>query len=131
MEPVQQEGQQFLTVVLLVAQELRRKVTHLRLRRHKHSKVQVRKQRPSAGGLSSGGLSAGGLSALRFRQVYLEDPWHHRVVAPGPHLLDDIGVRLGDLPLHPQWVGEVQLLQVGAPQEVLSERRSVAQTLQR
>lgn len=31
VQPVQQEGQQLLTVVLLVAQKLRRKVAHLRL----------------------------------------------------------------------------------------------------
>lgn len=62
---------------------------------------------------------------------YLEDTWHHGVMPPGPHLLDDVGVGLGDLSLHAQGVGEVQLLQVGALQEVLSQRRSVAQTLHR
>lgn len=50
-------------------------------------------------------------------------------MSPGPHLLDDVGVGLGDLALHPQWVGEVELLQVGAQQEVLGERRRVTQTL--
>lgn len=48
---------------------------------------------------------------------------------PRPHLLDDISVGLGDLALHPQRVGEVELVQVGAQQEVLGQRRSVAQTL--
>lgn len=50
-------------------------------------------------------------------------------MSAGPHLFDDVGVGLGDLSLHTQRVGEVQLLQVGALQEVLSQRRSVAQTL--
>lgn len=50
-------------------------------------------------------------------------------MAPRPHLLDDISVGLGDLALHPQRVGEVELVQVGAQQEVLGQRRSVAQTL--
>lgn len=50
---------------------------------------------------------------------------------PRPHLFDDVGVGLGDLSLHTQRVGEVQLLQVGALQEVLGQRRSVTQTLQR
>lgn len=49
---------------------------------------------------------------------------------PRPHLLDDVGVRLGDLALHPQRVAEVELAQVGAPQEVLGQRGGVAQTLQ-
>lgn len=48
-----------------------------------------------------------------------------------PHLLDDVCVRLGDLALHPQRVAEVELAQVGAQQEVLGQRGSVAQTLQR
>lgn len=47
----------------------------------------------------------------------------------GPHLLDDVGVGLGDLALHAQWVGEVELVQVRAPQEVLGQGRRVAQTL--
>lgn len=50
---------------------------------------------------------------------------------PGPHLFDDVSVGLGDLPLHTQRVGEVQLLQVGALQEVLGQRGGVTQTLQR
>lgn len=50
-------------------------------------------------------------------------------MSPGPHLLDDVSVRLGNLALHPQRVGEVELVQVGAPQEVLGQGRSVAQTL--
>lgn len=50
-------------------------------------------------------------------------------MSAGPHLLDDVSVRLGDLALHPQRVGEVELVQVGAPQEVLGQGRRVAQTL--
>lgn len=49
---------------------------------------------------------------------------------PGPHLLDDVGVGLGDLALHAQRVGEVELLQVGAVQEVLSQGGRVTQALQ-
>ena len=62
---------------------------------------------------------------------YLEDARHHRVMPPRPHLFDDVGVGLGDLSLHAQRVGEVQLLQVGALQEVLGQGRSVTETLQR
>lgn len=43
VQPVQQEGQQLLTVVLLVAQKLRRKVAHLRLhtnRKQGHAPLQ-------------------------------------------------------------------------------------------
>lgn len=47
-----------------------------------------------------------------------------------PHLFDDISVGLCNLALHAQRVGEVQLLQVGALQEVLRQGRSVAETLQ-
>lgn len=47
-----------------------------------------------------------------------------------PHLFDDISKGLCNLTLHPQRVGEVQLLQVRVLLEVLSEGRSVAQTLQ-
>lgn len=46
-----------------------------------------------------------------------------------PYLLDDVGVGLGDLSLHAQRVGEVELLQVGVAQEVLRELRRVTKTL--
>lgn len=62
---------------------------------------------------------------------YLEDARHHRVMPPRPHLFDDVSVGLGDLALHTQRVGEVQLLQVGALQEVLGQRSRVTETLQR
>lgn len=62
---------------------------------------------------------------------YLEDARHHRVMPPWPHLLDDVGVGLGDLSLHSQRVGEVQLIHIGVLQEVLRQGRSVTQTLQR
>lgn len=60
---------------------------------------------------------------------YLEDARYHREVSPRPHLLDDVCVRLGNLALHSQRVAEVELAQVGAQQEVLSQRGRVAQTL--
>lgn len=50
-------------------------------------------------------------------------------MSPRPHLLDDVSVRLGDLALHPQRVAKVELAQVGALQEVFSQRGCVAQTL--
>lgn len=62
---------------------------------------------------------------------YLEDARHHRVMPPWPHLLDDVGVGLGDLSLHSQRVGEVQLIHIGVLQEVLRQGRGVTQTLQR
>lgn len=49
---------------------------------------------------------------------------------PGPDLLDDVGVGLGDLALHAQRVGEVELLHVGAVQEILGQGGRVAQALQ-
>lgn len=48
---------------------------------------------------------------------------------PRPHLFDDVSVGLSNLSLHPQRVGEVQFLEVGALQEVLRQGRSVTQTL--
>lgn len=50
---------------------------------------------------------------------------------PGPHLLDDVGVGLGDLALHPERVGEVQLVHVRVAQEVLRQGGGVTETLQR
>lgn len=67
----------------------------------------------------------------QIREWYLKDPRNHRVMSPRPHLLYDVGVRLCDLPLHPQRVGEVQLVQVGVLQEVLCQRGGVAQALHR
>lgn len=50
-------------------------------------------------------------------------------MASGPNLFDDVCVGLRDLPLHPQRVGEVELVQVGVLQEVLGQRRRVTQAL--
>lgn len=61
--------------------------------------------------------------------LYLEDAWDDRVMAPRPNLFDDVCVGLSDLSLHPQRVGEVELVQVGVLQEVLGQRRCITQAL--
>ena len=50
-------------------------------------------------------------------------------MAARPDLLNDVCVGLSDLSLHAQRVAEVELVQVGVLQEVLGQRRRVAQAL--
>ncbi len=61
---------------------------------------------------------------------YLKYPRNHRIVPAWPHLFDNICVGFCNFTLHAQRVGEVQLLQIRVPQEVLSQWWRVTQTLQ-
>lgn len=66
---------------------------------------------------------------VRATRLYLEGSWRDVAVFPRPQLLDELGVRLGDLALHSQRIVLVQLLLVLVLQEVLGQRRDVTQTL--
>lgn len=62
--------------------------------------------------------------------TYFEDAGCHVGVPSRPHLLDELRVGLCDLPFHPQGVVSVDLGLVLIPEEVVGQRRGVAQALQ-
>lgn len=62
-------------------------------------------------------------------ESHLEHIGHDGAVAAGPCLLHQVCIGLCNLPLHAQWVAEVELLQVAVFEEVLGELWHVAEAL--
>lgn len=71
----------------------------------------------------------GARGRLGWRWAHLEGAWSHVAAAAEPHLLHQVGVSLGDLAPHSQGVLPVDLRLVLVVEEVLGERRGVAQAL--
>lgn len=69
------------------------------------------------------------LSSLSLRITHFEGARGHVAAAAEPHLLHQVCVGLGDLAPHSQGIFSVDLRLVLVVEEVLGERRGVAQAL--
>lgn len=76
-------------------------------------------------------LGDGGTEESARAEPHLEHVGHDGAVVAGPRLLHQVRIGLCDLPLHAQWVAEVELLQVAVFEEVVGELWHVAEALQK
>lgn len=72
----------------------------------------------------------GGREGLARTEPYLEHLGHDGAVVARPRLFHQVRIGLCNLPLHAQWVAEVELLHILVFEEVLSELRHITEALQ-
>lgn len=131
MKPIQQEGQQLLGVLLLVARELGGKTSHLRLGRNnqKYDSLSHFKGLVLFNSFESDCCVVVPNDQEQAKATHFEGARSHVVAAAQPHLLHQVSVRLGNLAPHAQRIFPVDLGLILVVEEVLGERRCVAQAL--